>query len=151
MIRRPPRSTLFPYTTLFRSHGAKGILFWQYRAERLGNESDGNGLLNIDGSKNERSEEAERIGEVINNHASVFREFKVPQAEVAILYDHRSDLISRIENTGAPTDPEFATTLNYLYKFSLFGSYSLFWENNIPVDWIPSRERSEERRVGTEC
>src|SRR2546430_4996990 len=24
MIRRPPRSTLFPYTTLFRSHIAKG-------------------------------------------------------------------------------------------------------------------------------
>src|SRR2546426_10428286 len=25
MIRRPPRSTLFPYTTLFRSLGAPGI------------------------------------------------------------------------------------------------------------------------------
>src|SRR2546426_2842645 len=25
MIRRPPRSTLFPYTTLFRSHGHRGI------------------------------------------------------------------------------------------------------------------------------
>src|SRR2546428_9039055 len=25
MIRRPPRSTLFPYTTLFRSHAAQGI------------------------------------------------------------------------------------------------------------------------------
>src|SRR5437879_10021114 len=24
MIRRPPRSTLFPYTTLFRSHGCDG-------------------------------------------------------------------------------------------------------------------------------
>src|SRR3712207_7700155 len=24
MIRRPPRSTLFPYTTLFRSHGCRG-------------------------------------------------------------------------------------------------------------------------------
>src|SRR3712207_7012033 len=24
MIRRPPRSTLFPYTTLFRSHGGDG-------------------------------------------------------------------------------------------------------------------------------
>src|SRR5256885_10345390 len=24
MIRRPPRSTLFPYTTLFRSHGPGG-------------------------------------------------------------------------------------------------------------------------------
>src|SRR3712207_8765845 len=26
MIRRPPRSTLFPYTTLFRSHQAAGAL-----------------------------------------------------------------------------------------------------------------------------
>src|SRR5256884_6927643 len=25
MIRRPPRSTLFPYTTLFRSRGARGV------------------------------------------------------------------------------------------------------------------------------
>src|SRR2546422_2396620 len=25
MIRRPPRSTLFPYTTLFRSHGFAGL------------------------------------------------------------------------------------------------------------------------------
>src|SRR3712207_7095089 len=26
MIRRPPRSTLFPYTTLFRSHGERGAV-----------------------------------------------------------------------------------------------------------------------------
>src|SRR2546422_7348091 len=26
MIRRPPRSTLFPYTTLFRSKGAMGLM-----------------------------------------------------------------------------------------------------------------------------
>src|SRR2546427_7500484 len=25
MIRRPPRSTLFPYTTLFRSHGRRRV------------------------------------------------------------------------------------------------------------------------------
>src|SRR5256885_12220225 len=30
MIRRPPRSTLFPYTTLFRSQVA-GFIFWQKR------------------------------------------------------------------------------------------------------------------------
>src|SRR3712207_9021324 len=30
MIRRPPRSTLFPYTTLFRSYTVKkDISFWQ--------------------------------------------------------------------------------------------------------------------------
>src|SRR5687768_18319992 len=28
MTRRPPRSTLFPYTTLFRSRGARDITGW---------------------------------------------------------------------------------------------------------------------------
>src|SRR3712207_8372930 len=28
MIRRPPRSTLFPYTTLFRSRGSRGPSVW---------------------------------------------------------------------------------------------------------------------------
>src|SRR3712207_7039163 len=28
MIRRPPRSTLFPYTTLFRSQTALGLKIW---------------------------------------------------------------------------------------------------------------------------
>src|SRR5437764_6530667 len=31
MIRRPPRSTLFPYTTLFRS-GQPGEVYWRERA-----------------------------------------------------------------------------------------------------------------------
>src|SRR5256885_4506123 len=29
MIRRPPRSTLFPYTTLFRSHGLCFVARWR--------------------------------------------------------------------------------------------------------------------------
>src|SRR2546429_5219027 len=33
MIRRPPRSTLFPYTTLFRSHRL-GLLVQDHRPER---------------------------------------------------------------------------------------------------------------------
>src|SRR5256884_1210566 len=33
MIRRPPRSTLFPYTTLFRSHKV-GAAHWREMAER---------------------------------------------------------------------------------------------------------------------
>src|SRR3712207_7484729 len=34
MIRRPPRSTLFPYTTLFRSHVAGGDLLTPGRHRR---------------------------------------------------------------------------------------------------------------------
>src|SRR3712207_7425427 len=35
MIRRPPRSTLFPYTTLFRSRLSEGAepSFWRFRVQ----------------------------------------------------------------------------------------------------------------------
>src|SRR2546426_6829702 len=36
MIRRPPRSTLFPYTTLFRSSIATPNLAWTSSSETLG-------------------------------------------------------------------------------------------------------------------
>src|SRR3712207_8524272 len=35
MIRRPPRSTLFPYTTLFRSFGVTGLPRWSPRSPVL--------------------------------------------------------------------------------------------------------------------
>src|SRR2546422_7665009 len=34
MIRRPPRSTLFPYTTLFRSRRRRRRLEWRWRGGR---------------------------------------------------------------------------------------------------------------------
>src|SRR5690242_21867467 len=36
MIRRPPRSTLFPYTTLFRSNQLVGVGLWLVRVRRAG-------------------------------------------------------------------------------------------------------------------
>src|SRR2546427_8509886 len=33
MIRRPPRSTLFPYTTLFRSANDRGVIGLQFHPE----------------------------------------------------------------------------------------------------------------------
>src|SRR3712207_8148136 len=35
MIRRPPRSTLFPYTTLFRSGGIDPVAFYHEHADRV--------------------------------------------------------------------------------------------------------------------
>src|SRR6185436_20619985 len=34
MIRRPPRSTLFPYTTLFRSHPPRSTVGFRHRISR---------------------------------------------------------------------------------------------------------------------
>src|SRR2546429_5812035 len=56
MIRRPPRSTLFPYTTLFRSERRKGRMTVEELAARAGVSS---GLISqIErGKGNPRSEE----------------------------------------------------------------------------------------------
>src|ERR1043166_5539258 len=51
MIRRPPRSTLFPYTTLFRS--LRGRALARLRAARYG----GAGILCVRGGHDARSEE----------------------------------------------------------------------------------------------
>src|SRR2546430_11450553 len=61
MIRRPPRSTLFPYTTLFRSpgpvraggvaHGLDGVL-----GERAGLHDDGAVLAGVERSEEHTSE-----------------------------------------------------------------------------------------------
>src|SRR5256885_6737243 len=46
MIRRPPRSTLFPYTTLFRSHVAhERVLFEQHLRSRREGALTGQRLL----------------------------------------------------------------------------------------------------------
>src|SRR5256885_10448579 len=45
MIRRPPRSTLFPYTTLFRSHLARRLAsFFAHRDAGAERESENTGV-----------------------------------------------------------------------------------------------------------
>src|SRR2546426_8723304 len=70
MIRRPPRSTLFPYTTLFRSDGIpaaagnetyQGASWWRYTDGTRAPEWNGGGWLDLPISDvsniNPRSEE----------------------------------------------------------------------------------------------
>src|SRR2546428_9917249 len=57
MIRRPPRSTLFPYTTLFRSHeGDEGLeALFIHRAVRAGD--TWSGQIAFPGGRRERRSE----------------------------------------------------------------------------------------------
>src|SRR2546422_4989582 len=57
MIRRPPRSTLFPYTTLFRSHGAVGLREVDAPEPRLRDRPAERGRGHRRGPAAERSEE----------------------------------------------------------------------------------------------
>src|SRR3712207_8330966 len=60
MIRRPPRSTLFPYTTLFRSVDA--VLALDVKRREL--------LQQTENLKAERNTASKQIGEAKRNHES---------------------------------------------------------------------------------
>src|SRR3712207_8556879 len=52
MIRRPPRSTLFPYTTLFRSTGQQGQGQNQNQNQTQGQNQNGQQGQNLNGQNN---------------------------------------------------------------------------------------------------
>src|SRR2546429_2147962 len=65
MIRRPPRSTLFPYTTLFRSN-EEGVRFLQNRrSHEHGNPTRSRGIAN--GKRHEHSYETEGASAVLSD------------------------------------------------------------------------------------
>src|SRR2546430_5078139 len=95
MIRRPPRSTLFPYTTLFRSRWVEGPVWY----------GDGRFLLFSDIPNNRMLRWLEDTGEV-----SVFRSpshysngnYRDRQGRL-LTFEHDSRRLTRTEHAGTIT------------------------------------------------
>ena len=127
--------------------GAKGILYWQYRAERVGCESNLAGLVDIDGSFREISYESGRIGDFIKANQDFLMKAKVKDDGIGILFDIDSDLINRIENTGKPGELnnfELSGDFPYHYKKAINGTYALFREAGYTCKIIDSRKLAKE-------
>src|SRR3712207_9116437 len=75
MIRRPPRSTLFPYTTLFRS-----IAFWQ------------NYLSNLFSVYSQSISDIQRINELYCESAEITKEMGNLYKEIAIRIEKMNQL-----------------------------------------------------------
>lgn len=118
--------------------GAKGVVFWQYRSERVGNESGCSGLVDIDGRPTGRSEACAVEARRVREHEAILRDFQPDPAEAAIVYDIESDLMSRIEDA---TGQNFlGNTVKYAYKAALKGAYGLLWRTGVRVDFVSTRE-----------
>src|SRR3712207_7830937 len=89
MIRRPPRSTLFPYTTLFRSHADHPSL--AFHLERGGPQVDGVGVpaagLDLDDLVGPDAGHGEAVGD---NARAVLELLQLRRSE-----EHTSELQSR--------------------------------------------------------
>ncbi len=123
--------------------GAKGVVFWQYKKERVGLETNDAGIVETDGRDNSTSIALRKAFSVINKNSQLFASAKVPQAKIAIVYDFASDLINRIEETRHMDDyrltVDYGTWVN-TYKTALQGVYHLFWKAGIQVDMLSSHE-----------
>lgn len=116
--------------------GAKGICYWQYRAERVGMENDCAGIASPDGTLREVAYEVKDFGIALKKHSAYFESLQVKKADIAILFDYNSSLMSLVEdNCGNLYDFAQKDALNY-YRRSLCGFYRLLKENDYRVDFI---------------
>jgi len=122
--------------------GAKGILYWQYRSERFGEESNGYGLMAVDGSQTTRMDAVKAMTGSVCNNEDLLHAVR-PLSQVAVYFDDESDAVSRLEETNYAN-----LCLNWnetpqncfaRYKQSLCGIYELLWQMNLQVDFITRR------------
>ncbi len=131
-FRTPPSPELFAvwcWESIF--HGARGLLFWQFRPERFGNESGHLGLADRGGVPSVRAEKAAEIARTIARNETAFLEAEVPDAKVALLFSPRAFLLDWTMHRD-----------NLFAGNALGGYYDVFYRRNIPVD-ILHAERIE--------
>ena len=132
-----------PFDMKFKLHtalssGAKGLVFWQYRAERIGHENDCAGLVRADGSPREVTGVVGEFGRDLSKVAELFAGATVKKPRVAICYDFNSQLLSEIEDVCGPDFHFELYRPTYYYKFSHMGAYRLLREADHDVAYIGS-------------
>lgn len=129
-IRRPPTPSpeeVWVWNWMGLAHGMDGLMYWQWRSERLGTEAPGFGLLNVAGEPTARAAVAARMAGILGEHEALFLNAKPPVKQVAIIQDP----YSMAHNFAAEGDNSF-------YTQSCMGYYRALWEAGIPVDFLHS-------------
>ena len=123
------------------SSGAKGLVYWQYRAERVGMENDCAGLMRADGSPRHVTSAVGDFGKELDRNMQYFRNAYPERADVAILFDFDSMLLSEIEDAcGENYSFKERDDALYYYMRSHSGMYRLLLKNGVKVDYLSTRE-----------
>ncbi len=136
---RPPEPrTLQRLIWLAIAGGADGLTFWQYRSERVGSETNGYGLRNIDGTPTERSRVVDGIAATLQQYGHRLRGTRRVPAQVALLYSRESDLLSRIEMmpTGIHDVSRETANARHPYKRAIRAAHALYLHLGHAPDWV---------------
>ncbi len=118
------------------SEGVRVLLMWQYRSERLGQEYNGAGLVEMDGATTPRAERVGQLTAFIRANRRLLGDYEPEPARVAIVYDDASDMLSHLQDHAESCDAQADV---HCYKSNLKGWYRIFWDANIPADVLSSR------------
>lgn len=118
--------------------GCRGLTFWQYRSERFGEESNGWGMREIDGSPTRRSESCDRVARELVRLGSDFAASSPVRSPVAIWFDVRNDLLMRIEEMHCDLSEieSVRGKTDYSYKNAVAGAHMLLRKLGYTADFV---------------
>ena len=135
-----------PFDMSFKLHaavasGAKGLVYWQYRAERVGMENDCAGIMRADGTPRPVAGAIAEFGKDLEANMAYLKDAYPERADVAIAFDFDSMLLSEIED-ACGDNYSFAERKNPLHYYmrSHSGMYRLLTKSGIRVDYLSTRE-----------
>lgn len=126
------------YSTL--GSGAKGIVYWQYRAERVGNECDCAGIMQMDGTPRPVAYEVADFGKYLHRDMEYFAQSSAEKGEIGIVFDFDSMLLSEIEDSCGEDFKFDWCCPKFYYRNAHAGFYRMAKNLNYKVDYISSRE-----------
>lgn len=130
-----------PYDMNFKVYsslasGTKGLVYWQYRSERVGHESDCSGIMYMDGTPRPVAYEVKDFGAELKQNRESFVGCEAAPADVAIVFDFNSSLISMIDDSiGADYTFDWCNPKFY-YRYAHAGMYRLLRDRNYRVDYV---------------
>jgi beta-galactosidase len=110
------------------SHGARQISVYAWYPMNSGYESNGYGLINLDGTLTDRSRAAGAVAAKIHRSAPEILATEPARAEIAVLYNRLSHMVG-----GA--QPSLAR-LGNAPRDSMMGLHRAFTEAQVPVDFV---------------
>lgn len=113
--------------------GIRGFLYWQYRPERLGQESPAWGLTDLRGDSTPNLEYARRIGGILRENRSLIAAARPRPRKIAIVRDNANEIFLYCADYGGSK-----------YNESLSGAFRLFYDANFDVDILDADQLLEE-------
>ena len=118
--------------------GCRGLTFWQYRSERIGEESNGWGMREMDGTPTPRSLRCDRVAAQLRQWGDELAKSDPVPREAAVMFDRENDLLMRIEAMGGPLAgiADIQENCNYSYKKYLRGAAYLLRRAGLSADFV---------------